>query len=228
MKKNSILGGIILLICLAMFNVVAFILPSTRGGAFWSGYIFTTIALLLQMLFTFIAFGKADNIKKTFFGLPVAELGITYLIIQAIWGLACLFITQIPSSFAIVVSTILLAFYSVAIIVAVIGRDYVSEVDTKIKIKTFFTKSMLVDIETLIAKTENTEIKEELVKLADIVKYSDPMSSEALQNVEGRISDKYNTLENAVEINNADEVATICKSLDVLFVERSKKCMLLK
>lgn len=228
MKKNSMLGGLILLICLAVFNVIAFVLPSTHGGTFWCGYIFTTIALLLQILFTFIAFGKADNIKKTFFGLPVAELGITYLIIQAIWGLLCLFFTAIPFSVSMIVSTLLLAFYSVAIIVAVIGRDYVTEVDTKIKVKTFFTKSLLVDVETLVAKTENPEIKSELVKLTDIVKYSDPMSSEALQNVEGRINDKYNTLEPAVDNSEIQTVIQICKDLNVLFIERDKKCMLLK
>jgi len=228
MKKNGILGGLILLIALAVFNVIAFVLPHEYGGAFWCGYIFTTLAFILQALFAFIAFGKADNIKKTFLGLPVAQLGITYLIIQLIWGLICISVSVISVQIAVVISVVLLGVYAIAIIIAMIGRDVVTDIDAKVKVKTFFMKSLLVDVEIVMAKTENSEIKALLNNLAETAKYCDPMSNEALQNVEGRINDKYNELETAIDTNDIQLVETICKELNVLFVERNNKCKLLK
>jgi len=227
MKKNGLLGGLILIIAMTVFNVVAFVIPHNSGGVFWCGYIFTMATFLLQILFAFIAFGKADTLKKTFFGLPVAQLGVTYLVLQLIWGLACIF-APIEVKLAIIVSAVLLGVYLVAIISAVIGRDTVKGIDAKIKVKTFFVKSLLVDVETLSTKAESTEIKDALDKLAETVKYSDPMSNEALQSVEGRISDKYNELESLVTAGDAESVLAICEALDVLFVERNKKCKLLK
>jgi len=227
MKKNGLLGGLVLIIAMVVFNVVAFVLPHNAGGAFWCGYVFTMAAFLLQILFAFLAFGKADTLKRTFLGLPIAQLSITYLIVQLIWGLMCIFV-PIGVKLAIVVSAVLLCVYLIAIIAAMFGREAVEKIDAKVKVKTFFVKALLVDVETLAVKTENAEIKDALGKLAETVKYSDPMSNEALQNVEGRISDKYNKLETAVEAENVESALALCKVIDVLFVERNKKCKLLK
>ena len=228
MKKNKLYGVVILAIVSIVFNIIAFLLPETRGGTFWSGYSFTMAALLLQLLFFYIAFGKAHNLKKTFLGLSIAQTGITYLVLQGIWGLVCLFAPVISFKFAIIVSVILLGFYAISIITASAGRDIVQEVEDNVKVKTFFIKTLLVDFEVLLARVENEEIKAGLAPLIETVKYSDPMSHEALSNVEGRISDKYNELDNAVDADDVESVTKLCKKIDVLFVERNKKCKLLK
>ena len=228
MRKNSILGIAILTIITVIFNVIAFLLPETRSGTFWCGYIFTMIALLSQPLFFYTAFGNSISLKKTFLGISIAQCSVGYLTIQGIWGTVCLFAPAINVKIAVVISVVLLGFYLIAVISATLGRDVASDIDTKIKVKTFFIKSMLVDVETLVAKTDNSEIKIELNKLIETVKYSDPMSNQALANVESRISDKYSELEQAAISDNFVGVISLCKDINALFIERDKKCKLLK
>ncbi|NLF84465.1 MAG: hypothetical protein GX568_10885, partial [Candidatus Gastranaerophilales bacterium] len=119
--KKKYYGVAVLAIIAIVFNIIAFLLPETRGRTFWSGYSFTMAAFLLQLLFFYLAFGKADNSKKTFLGLSIAQTGLTYLIIQGIWGIICLFVHVLPSKFAIIISVILLGFYAIAVITASAG-----------------------------------------------------------------------------------------------------------
>lgn len=228
MKKNNILAGIVLFILAVVFSIVSFVLPHESNGTFWSGYTFTMLAFLLQILFAFMAFGNADSTKKTFLGLPIAQLGVTYLLLQIIWGFVCIFVQAINIQVSVVVSIVLLGLYLSAIISAVIGKEVVSNIDTDVKIKTFFSKSILVEIEALTAKTDNAEIKSNLNKLIETVKYSDPVSSEALQEIEGRISSKCNELESAVNSGNTETAELLCKNICALFVERNKKAVFLK
>lgn len=228
MKKNKLYGVAVLAIVMVVFNIIAFLLPETRGGTFWSGYAFTMAALLLQLLFFYLAFGKADNLKKTFLGLSIAQIGVTYLILQSIWGIVCLFVPTITPKFAVVVSVMLLGFYLISVILAMLGRDTVQKIDDKIKAKSLFIKSLIVDMEVLTAQTDNSKIKPILEKLLETVKYSDPMSHEGLTEVEEKITNKYSELEVATKNTETTAVQAVCKDMDALFAERNKKCKLLK
>ncbi len=228
MKNNRKIAGIILFLFLIILNILAFAIPHKHTATFWCGYLFTTVAFLFQVLFTFLALGDSKSIKKVFLGISIIHYGLIYLILQSILGLIFIFIPSINIILATVSSALLLCIYLIIIATALIGRNLVADIDTKNKVKTFFIKSLLVDVETLEEKAETPEMKVLISSLSEQVKYSDPMSSDVLQNVEGRISDKYNLLEAAVVASDVEAAKIICKDLDVLFTERNKKCKLLK
>lgn len=228
MKKNTMLAGLTLLISMAVFNVVAFVLPHKYNASFWVGYAFTMAAFLLQILFIYIAFGKADNLKKVYMGFSISQLGMTYLVLQVIWGLVCIFVPGMIFTVAIVVSVILLGLYLIFIIAAVAGRDAVNATEEKIAAKTFYIKSILVDVELLAEKTDDALLKKNLKDLADTVKYSDPMSNEALFAVESKIEAKVAELSFAVESKEIENAVSLIRELQMLFSERNKKSKLLK
>jgi len=228
MKKNTMLAGLTLLISMAFFNVIAFVLPHEYSTSFWVGYAFTMAAFLLQIVFTYIAFGKADNLKKVFMGFSIEQLGLTYLVLQVIWGLVCIFVPNMTVTVATVVSVILLGLYLVFIIAAVAGREAVNATETKVAAKTLTLKSILTDVELLAGKTDDALLKKQLKDLADTVKYSDPMSNDSLFGIESKIEAKVAELSNAVgraDISNANNLSS---ELQSLFIERNKKCKLLK
>lgn len=228
MKKNSMLAGLTLLISIAVFNVVSFVLPHKFNASFWTGYAFTMVAFLLQILFVYIAFGKADNIKKAFMGFSIAQLGMTYLVLQVIWGLVCMFMPNLFVFVAIIVSVILLGLYLIFIIAAVSGREMVNATEEKVKAKTFYIKSIQADIELLIEKTGDAILKKNLRDLADTVKYSDPMSSDALYTIESKIEAKAAELLYAVESGDTENTFSVITELQMLFSERNKKAKLHK
>lgn len=228
MKKNTALAGAALLLAMGVFNVAVFVLPHKFSGSFWAGYVFTMAAFLLQIAFAFIAFGKADTLKKVFMGLSIAQLGSTYLILQVIWGLVCIFVPGMITSVAVVVSVALLGLYLVLIIVAVSGRDMVNATEAKVAAKTFYIKAIQADVELLAGKTEDALLKKQLKDLADTVKYSDPMSSEALFAIESQIESKTAELSNAVSAGDTQNAGGLVGELQSLFLDRNKKCKLLK
>lgn len=227
-KKNAVYGGVILLILLAVFNVVAFVVPHVQGGTFWTGYAFTTAAFLLQILFAFLAFGKADTLYRTFLGIPVFRLGIVYLVIQVIFGLVCLFVPLLPMWIAVVVSIVLLGFYLIMIITAMMARDEVEKTGNKVKEQTSFIRSLTVDAENLLARAKSDVAKVEAKKVYEAVRYSDPMSSGALSSVETQITMKFAAFSAAVESDEAEAVKAAGEELLILIGDRNRKCKALK
>lgn len=83
-------------------------------------------------------------------------------------------------------------------------------------------------METLIAKSKNDEIKAEMKKIAEICRYSDPVSNDALAGTEGQITIKFHALEKAVAEDKINDTKIICEEMNILFADRNKKCKLLK
>ena len=227
-KKNAVYGGAILLILLAVFNVVAFVVPHIKGGTFWTGYAFTMAAFLLEILFAFLAFGKADTLYRTFLGIPVFRLGIVYLVIQVIFGLVCLFVHLLPTWIAVVASVILLGLYLILIITAMMARDEVDKTGNKVKDQTAFIRSLTVDAESLLARAKSETAKAEAKKVYEAVRYSDPVSSEEFSAVETQITMKFASFSAAVEANEAEAVMAVGAELLILIGNRNRKCKVLK
>ena len=85
-----------------------------------------------------------------------------------------------------------------------------------------------MDAESLVVKAKSDEIKAELKKVYEAIRYSDPMSNDALTDIETQIKLKFNALSKAVISSNAEETETMAEDLLVLVNDRNKKCKLLK
>ena len=233
MKKGFKYYGLIWLICVAVFNVIIFVTPSEIAGiskydgAFWAGYIFIMLAFIGQAACSY-KFFNSENKEQYFLNLPLMTLSYTGLIVSVIAGTICMAIPSLPNWIGVIIAVLVIAFYAVAIVKAQGATEIVAGVDKKIKAQTFFIKSLTIDLETLSAKANNDEMKAEVKKIAEVCRYSDPMSSDALASVEGQIAIKFNALEKAVEENKTDDVKTICEEMNILLADRNKKCKLLK
>ena len=100
MKKTFNSYIVIWAILLALFNVIVFVSPSEAGslskfgGAFWSGYIFITLAFVGQLAVSFIAF-KAENPEKFFYKLPLVGISYTGLVLTLSFSDLCVWQFQI-------------------------------------------------------------------------------------------------------------------------------------
>ena len=85
-----------------------------------------------------------------------------------------------------------------------------------------------MDIESLLARSEQPEIRDEVNKVYEAVRYSDPMSNEALAGVEAQITLKVSELEDAIEKSDIELVKKTVREMVILLNDRNKKCKLLK
>ena len=122
----------------------------------------------------------------------------------------------------IIVCSIILALFVLVAIASQAGAAEITRVEEKIKDKRAFIQFLQIDIEMLTESEKNAEIKAELKKLAEKVRYSDPMSHETLGDLESRISAKVE------EMKTSENKKALIGEIDLLLTERNKKCKILK
>lgn len=222
MKKNNLMSYLALEIVFALFNVIAFVVPTDKTATFLTAYAFSVVAFAVQIPLWKITFGKKDTLKSKFLGIPVIHVGIAYLIIQLIAFAIFMIFPTLPVWLAVVVYAIILAIFALCSISGQVGANEINRVEEKIKIKRAFIQFLQIDIEMLAEAETDTETKAALKNLAEKVRFSDPMSHEMLGELESRITakvEKMKTLDN--KIDNIKEI-------ELLLTERNKKCLILK
>ena len=222
MKKNRLTSYLALGILFALFNVIAFVIPSDKTETFWTAYAFTVVAFAVQIPLWKIALGKKDTLKSKFLGIPVLHVGITYLIIQLIAFATFMLLPMLPVWLAIVVCSIVLAIAALCAIAGQADANEINRIEEKIKVKRAFIQFLQIDIEVLIEEETDVETKTSLKKLAEKVRFSDPMSHEMLSELESRITAKVE------EMKTVADKKSIIKDVDLLLTERNKKCKILK
>jgi hypothetical protein len=222
MKKNGLFSYLALGIVFALFNVIAFVVPTDKTATFWTAYAFSVVAFAVQIPLWKIAFGKKDTQKSKFLGIPVIHVGITYLIIQLIAFAVFMIFPTLPVWLAVVVCSIILAISALCAIAGQAGANEISRVEEKIKVKRAFIQFLQTDIEMLVESETDAETKAALSKLAEKVRFSDPMSHEMLGELESRISAKVDALKGSLDKK------PLIGEIDLLLIERNKKCKILK
>nr|WP_122012582.1 hypothetical protein [Maliibacterium massiliense] len=226
--RNQAIYGIALLCLLAVFNVLAFSVPHAYTGAFWSGYLFITIALLLQAALTLPLLRADARLQKTFYGMPAATLGYAYLGAQLIIGLVCMFVPIVPTWLAYVVNALLLGLYLYTILMALFGRNIVADADRQTAQQTQFICTLAAEVDTLRAQAPTGAVKEALEALYAAVRYSDPVSAPALAQTEAQMQAQLDALKRALAQQDAQATQACCQTLRDLTDARSKQCKLLK
>ncbi len=233
MKKDFKLYIICWAILLALFNVICFVTPneaaglSKFGGAFWVGYIFITAAFIGHLVCAYIAF-KAENLKKLFYNLPLITLSYIGLVLMLAFGGAAMAIPDLPCWTGAVICLLILGFNAIAVIKAKAAADIVSNVDEKIKTQTQFIRTAIADAQSIINRTKSESVKAECKKVYDAIRYSDPMSSDALSVIEAKITVKMDELATVVGTDDAMKVKKIADELVILVGDRNEKCKALK
>lgn len=233
MKKSFEIYSLIWAICLAVFNVITFVTPNEIGGvskfsgSFWVGYIFITIAFVGQLACAFVAF-KAENLKKFFYNIPLLSISYGGLVAMLIVGSVFMAIPVLPEWIAIIVCVIILAFNAIAIIKATAAADIVSGIDEKIKVQTFFIKSLSVDAQGLVTSAKLDELRAEAKKVYEAIRYSDPMANAALYDLDTQIERQFNAFSDAIKAEDAELAKETAYAIVEMVERRNQKCKLLK
>lgn len=222
MKKNSAKGYVILGILFALVSIIAFAVPTAKTATFWIAYVFTAAAFAVQIGIWKSALGKEENLKSKFLGFPVVHIGVVYAVIQVIAFAVFMFVPTLPAWSAIVVCSAIAGVSAVCMISADAGRNEIERVEAKVQKKVFYIRERQADIELLADNESDAAVKTALTQLAEKIRFSDPMSSEQLADLENKISAK------VLELKTAPNKVEIITELNSLLDERNKKCKILK
>lgn len=216
----------------ALFNVIIFILPreimgeSAFGESFWVAYIFMMLGFVGQLVIAWLAL-KGDG-QRLFYRWSLLSTSITLLIVMLVWGIISMVVPGLSIGICVMIDLIIVILGAIMLLRAQMATSAVEEIDRTIKTKTFFIKSLTVDVDSLLARITNIEMKEDVKKVYEAVRYSDPMSDDNLSGIETEISLRFAELSKAVMENDSATVKGKSAEIMILLNERNKKCKFLK
>jgi hypothetical protein len=135
---------------------------------------------------------------------------------------------SMPVLWFLLIELSLLALYAIRLMALISGRDHIDTRDGQAQGQTSFVKALVVELELAIGQTEESGLREELGKLLEQTRYSDPVSPRALESLEQEIAAAIADLKNIVRFEPVETAIKKVKALQAQVAERNKKCLMLK
>ncbi len=194
---------------------------------FFAAIVIMLLGYAYAIFATFMAFGKADTKEKTFYGVPIVYNGFSTFVVITITS-ALFLILNLPIVAMAIVTIVILAISAVGLVKKNAAREAVEATGEKVKQQTAFIKLLTADAEHIMSTAKSSEIKADAKKVYEAIRYSDPMSNDALADIETRIQYQFNAFAAAVKNENAELSASISTEILDLIDARNKKCKVLK
>ena len=224
MKTNREFAYLFLAAFYVLFNLIVFLIPANKTEIFWISYCATTIAFISQIIIWKLGFKNGEKIESKFLGIPTIYIGILYLIVTLIVSVVFMIFSSIRPWIVIIVFAFIATISFSCIVGSLAVRREIKIIDESISIRTRYIKNILMEIELLAQQEENEDNKIALTKLAEKIRYSDPISNDLKNDLEESINLKINELKAA----DANEKIKIIESISFLIDTRNKKVRQLK
>lgn len=228
-NKNTVRGTIILGIALAAWLVIVLAVPFVKNAAYWLSFVFTLLAFAAQLYVFKISFRNGESVRSKFYGFPIARIGVLYLAVQLVLGLLVMALAKwIPAWIGVILFVITLAVAAVGCIAADMMRDEVERQDAQLKKNVSPMRAMQSKANALVNQCDAPALKNELEKLAEDFRFSDPVSSEALADIEASLSACLDELQRSLTDGDLDSAAVLCRRAAATLTERNRLCKLNK
>ena len=226
--KSRGLLGIIPVLIFIIYSILMFWIFDQSKTMFKLCYVFSVVATALAA-FMPVFMIKPQNTAKTIFNrFSLAMFTSLYFGIQLVLGFVLTLLGFLPTVIGVILELALAFIYAIGIITSSLGIDYIKDLEKEQKEKVYFIKSIAVDIEGLVNKVQDAELKKKLEKLSETARYSDPMSHQSLSGLESQISIKVEALKASINEGKLETVENDCKAIEDMFNERNEKCKILK
>ena len=130
-------------------------------------------------------------------------------------------ISPLPYWIGALAAVIVLAVIAISVLKANAAADIVDDIDEKISHKTFFIRNLTADAEGLVSRAKTPEDKAVCKKVYEALRYSDPMSSDALTEIEKKIEAQFAVFFKDISADAAEELL-------LLIGERNRQCKAFK
>lgn len=223
----------ILVIAIVVYTVVLFVVCGFEGhGAeFWISFAFVMISFLLLAIGGAVLGSRGLSLKDWLFGLPLVKHSAAYIAFELVISTVFIVLgyhTKVKWGLVFAPQFIALGVYLVFAISCLLAKQTIDDVQTKVSDKTTFIRLLKVDADMLVERAASADAKKVFSDFSEAVEYSDPMSSEALFELEKDIS--LAVAQAGEKLSAGDEASAIalCKKASLLLSERNKKTRALK
>ncbi len=230
MKKGLKFYVIAWAIMFILFNAAVYFLPQEFticgityekfGGVSWVTLIVLEMCFLLHLIITAAALNQ-KKLSGTFYRLPLIRLSYVCVVVTTIVAVIAM-LAFVPSWVPLALALLVLAVYAFAILKAGTAAALVEGVDRKVEASTRNMKSLYAAAAACADRCADPELKKPVQKLAEALRYADPVSSEATREAENTLCMYLVDLESAVDAADADKVKTACAAMTSALTDRNR------
>ena len=190
MSKTQKTALAIYIVMTLMYNVLFFAIPFPKSGAAWLTYVFTLVSFGVSFISLRLTLDGNKNLESKFYGFPIYRIAVIYLSIQLVLGFTiCLlgYSFEFPLWLATVINIIVLGIALIGMIADRRISEYIDDNVIKKKNDLNAIKELILaaaEIESIIP--EGTT-RERMDKLTEILRYSDPVSSEKTMELDNEL-----------------------------------------
>lgn len=226
--KVAAIFGIIFLV----YNVVLFAIAGfdMHAGPFWISYVFVLAAFGCAAAAGLLLNQRHYVPRDWLFGYPIVKHTTAYIVVELVVSTIFMLLDSTGMSWVapFVIQLIILAVHLVFLISCFLAKDIIEDVETKVKDATTYIRLLQVDVEMVVSKASDPAVKAAFTKLAEDVRFSDPMSNPNLFELEKLIAQQVNNADSCIALNDIEGALQCCNRASLLLLERNKKCKALK
>ena len=211
MKKKNILWAILNLIFLVIFNAFFFILGSGEHNAsVWISYGFIHFAYFMLLLTPkLIRKGKSSAV----FGFSLYSISAVYFLIEFVTGIIFILVSPEIASAALLVQLCIAGLYGIILVANILANEYTVDAEEKRQPQIAYVKNASAKLKFLLGSINDKEAKKQVERVYDAM-YSSPVKSHPdLAQLENRILQSINELEQEVSAENNEGIISVANSL---------------
>ncbi len=226
--KNYALFSVIYLSVLAIYNLIIFLIFKEFNNVFWISYGFMTAAFLANVAVVLIASHKSD-VEAAFFGIPLLSFSIFHVCAELFASLILMIARfHVSVQLAVTVQVIMLLILLIFGSLAIFSRDTVQQISDNVKTNVANIKALAVEVQLLESDCLDTELKAELHKVAEAIRYSDPMTNDTVAPLDEMIKGKVAELKYQCQNDDKNGALETCYKLEAYIRERNSKLLVSK
>ena len=187
------------------------------------------IAIAVQGYAIYLGFSRKEPVSSKLYGFPVARVGFIYLIVQLLASVVfMIFASVMPIWVIVVVSVIALGAAGAGLITTDAMRDEILRQDKVLQKNVSAMRAMQSKTRMLVGQCDAAFLSQELSNLAEDFQFSDPVSSEATEEIEYELSQLIDELQEALIEREYESAGTLQRKAQDLLKERNRICKLNK
>lgn len=227
-RKHKTRINLVLGIVLAVFGVLMFALPFIRNNIFWVSFLFGVISIGMQFYVQPKAFEGKQVVSK-FYGFPIARIGLLYMAVQLALSLVMSALGRwVPLRMVVIIYVIAIAIAAVGLIAADTMREEVEKMDLKLADNTAFMRNLRSNVGMMLGQCEMEDVRNAMESFSENLRFSDPISSEAVKEIEQELLSCVGDLQKTMINNDVKAVLSLCRRAEAILAARNQQCKLNK
>ena len=223
--KKYILASVVYAAVFAIYNIIVLFAFTPKNNVFWASYAFMCIGFVVNVAVMLLSYRNRD-VEAVFMGIPLISFSIFYFFAELFISFVFMAArNHVGIKLCVIVQVIFLLIFVIFAALALLAKTTVEEKTSNVKEKVSAMKNLAIDVKVLEDACMDRELKAELHKVTEAIRFSDPMTNDSVADLDDVIRGKVSELKLHCRSNAKDDALQTCYQLSSYLSERKMRLM---